>query len=201
MAALSGSGYDGQTSGRVRDVPDVRTIRYYTTLGLIDRPAQMEGRTAYYSQRHLLQLVAIKRLQAQGLSLVDVQKQLLGSGDAKLAELADLSSTANDKPVEPESSPRTAFWAQPPEVKAAAPDVAPPSSDPTPAMILPLGEGLSLLIEDADATRLDRAAMQSLAPAVANLRAALRKAGVIAGDAELRTGGGDTESATTGHPQ
>ena len=56
--------YDGQASGRVRDVPDRRTIRYYTTLGLIDRPA-LRGRTALYGRRHLLQLVAIKRLQAQ----------------------------------------------------------------------------------------------------------------------------------------
>src|SRR5690348_15034744 len=55
--------YEGQASARVRDVPDVRTIRYYTTLGLIDRPAALRGRTALYGRRHLLQLVAIKRLQ------------------------------------------------------------------------------------------------------------------------------------------
>jgi hypothetical protein len=34
-------GYAGAASGRVRDVPDLRTIRYYTTLCLIDRPAEM----------------------------------------------------------------------------------------------------------------------------------------------------------------
>jgi hypothetical protein len=62
-------GYDGQANGRVREVPDGRTIRYYTTLGLIDRPAAMRGRTALYGVRHLLQLTAIKRLQARGLSL------------------------------------------------------------------------------------------------------------------------------------
>ena len=56
--------YAGQANGRVREVPDRRTIRYYTTLGLIDRPARMRGRTALYGRRHLLQLVAIKRLQA-----------------------------------------------------------------------------------------------------------------------------------------
>ena len=66
--ALGGPGYDGVPSGRVRDVPDLRTIRYYTTLGLLDRPAAMRGRTALYGPRHLLQLVAIKRLQARGLS-------------------------------------------------------------------------------------------------------------------------------------
>ena len=40
--ALSG-GYQGASSGRIRDVPDLRTTRYYTTLGLLDRPAEMRG--------------------------------------------------------------------------------------------------------------------------------------------------------------
>src|SRR5580700_7840241 len=76
--------YAGQASGRVRDVPDRRTIRYYMTLGLIDRPAEMRGRTALYGRRHLLQLVAIKRLQARGLSLSELQQQLLGLTNAAL---------------------------------------------------------------------------------------------------------------------
>src|SRR5271168_5531128 len=73
--------YDGQVSGRVRHVPDRRTIRYYTTLGLIDRPLEMRGRTALYGRRHLLQLVAIKRLQAQGQTIADLQRELLGLTD------------------------------------------------------------------------------------------------------------------------
>src|SRR6267378_745075 len=73
--------------GRVREVPDRRTLRYYTTLGLLDRPAEMRGRTAYYGRRHLLQLVAIKRLQARGLSLAEVQERLVGIGHAALARL------------------------------------------------------------------------------------------------------------------
>src|SRR6185437_9874632 len=87
--------YEGPPNGRVRDVPDRRTIRYYTTLGLLDRPAEFRGRTAYYGRRHLLQLVAIKRLQARGRSLAEVQQQLLGATDAELARLAGLA------PVEP----------------------------------------------------------------------------------------------------
>src|SRR3954465_2112657 len=83
--------YDGQASGRVRDVPDRRTIRYYTTLGLIDRPAQMRGRTALYNRRPLLQLVAIKRLQAQGLTIAELQAELLGQTDQALEKIARLS--------------------------------------------------------------------------------------------------------------
>jgi hypothetical protein len=89
VARALATGYEGAASGRVRDVPDLRTIRYYTTLGLIDRPAAMRGRTALYGPRHLLQLVAIKRLQARGLSLAQVQEQLLAASDVMLGRLAN----------------------------------------------------------------------------------------------------------------
>jgi len=78
----------------VRDVPDLKTIRYYTTHGLLDRPAAMRGRTALYGRRHLLQLVAIKRLQARGLSLAAVQERVVGLSDAALRRLAAAENAA-----------------------------------------------------------------------------------------------------------
>jgi hypothetical protein len=83
-------GYHGQSSGRVRDVPDRRAIRWYTTIGLIDRPVAHRGRAALYGPRHLLQLVAVKRLQAKGLSLVAIQQELTGATDTQLARIARL---------------------------------------------------------------------------------------------------------------
>src|SRR5947209_10097936 len=97
--------YEGSPNGRVRDVPDRRTIRYYTTLGLLDRPAEMRGRTALYGPRHLLQLVAIKKLQASGLTLVQVQERLAGATDATLRELAGEGIAAGGD--SPSSSPAT----------------------------------------------------------------------------------------------
>lgn len=93
--ALAGGGYAGQPDTRVREVPDRRTIRYYTTLGLLDRPAEMQGRTALYGGRHLWQLVAIKRLQARGLSLTEVQQRLIGATDAALRRDAQLPAMSN----------------------------------------------------------------------------------------------------------
>src|SRR5579883_622967 len=87
VASALAEGYGGAPSGRVRDVPDQRTIRYYTTLGLIDRPSEMRGRTALYDRRHLLQVVAIKKLQACGQSLAEVQRALAGQTDRGLAEV------------------------------------------------------------------------------------------------------------------
>src|SRR3954452_105990 len=71
--ATRSGGYPGAPNGRVRDVPDQRVIRWYTSTGLVDRPAGGRGRGARYGVRQLRQLVAIKRLQAQGLPLAEIQ--------------------------------------------------------------------------------------------------------------------------------
>ena len=88
--ALDSTDYRPADSARVRAVPDVRTIRYYTTIGLIDRPAEMRGRTAMYSLRHVEQLVTIKRLQSEGLTLSDIQYRLIGMPAKELSQLASL---------------------------------------------------------------------------------------------------------------
>lgn len=80
--------YPGQVNGRVRAVPDRRAIRWYSTIGLVDRPAEMRGRTALYGRRHLLQLVAIKRLQSQGRTLAEIQAELSGATDRTLRTIA-----------------------------------------------------------------------------------------------------------------
>jgi DNA-binding transcriptional MerR regulator len=70
---LAGTARDG----RVSALPDARTVRYYTSLGLVDRP-RTRGRRARYRRIHLLQLLAVKCLQAAGLRLADVQARLYG---------------------------------------------------------------------------------------------------------------------------
>jgi MerR HTH family regulatory protein len=128
-AALS-VGYDGQPSGRVRDLPDQRAIRWYTTIGLVDRPAAMRGRTAMYGPRHLLQLVAIKRLQAGGRSLVAIQAELAGATDTQLARVAQLAEApvAKGVPV----APRPPGAADHPPGPAHGPAVT-PARDPAAA--------------------------------------------------------------------
>lgn len=112
--ALAGE-YPGAPNGRVRDLPDRRAIRWYTTTGLVDRPAGMRGRTALYQRRHLLQLVALKRRQAQGRTLAEIQAELSGASDEALADVArvpeDLLVWDGLEP-DPQTSPaRTRFWA------------------------------------------------------------------------------------------
>jgi hypothetical protein len=75
-------------NGRVRDVPDARALRWYATIGLLDRPTGYRGRTALYGPRHLLQAVAVKRRQAEGRTLAQIQAELAGATDATLRRAA-----------------------------------------------------------------------------------------------------------------
>jgi DNA-binding transcriptional MerR regulator len=100
VADLLADDYEGQRNGRIRELPNGRTIRWYTTIGLVDRPLATRGRVALYGPRHALQLAAIKQLQARGLSLAQIQERLLGISDE---ELADLARTRIDVIPVPES--------------------------------------------------------------------------------------------------
>ncbi|OBI69300.1 MerR family transcriptional regulator [Mycobacterium sp. E796] len=125
-AGLADPAYPGAPNGRVRDLPDRRVVRWYTTTGLVDRPT-MQGRTALYGPRHLLQIVAVKRRQAEGRSLADIQAELAGATDETLRKVAavpdELIAAEPEGPEQPAPSPvrRQRFWAEPP---AAAEPVA-----------------------------------------------------------------------------
>jgi DNA-binding transcriptional MerR regulator len=90
--------------GRVSPAPDARTVRYYTTLGLIDRP-RIEGREARYGRRQLVQLAAIKALQAEGLSLGAVQQRLYGRREAELDALLRSAATSSRRARPPVPTP------------------------------------------------------------------------------------------------
>ncbi len=157
-------GYPGQASGRVREVPDRRTIRYYTTLGLIDRPAAWWLRTALYTVRHALQLAAIKHLQAQGLSLAEVQARLVGQTDQALRELARLPPDFTfEAPSEDRRCER--FWAKTP------PEPAPPKV-PLTLLGVPLADGATLLLNTSRPLRENdmKALRNSAAPLLKRLR-------------------------------
>jgi len=88
---------DRSPDGRVAPVPDARTVRYYATLGLVDRPRILD-REARYGPRHVLQLAAIKRLQVEGARLADIQRRLYGRSDAELRALLALPTAGATDP-------------------------------------------------------------------------------------------------------
>ena len=198
-AALADGAYEPPSNGQVRAVPDLRTIRYYTSLGLLDRPAAMRGRTALYGHRHLLQLVAVKRLQAEGKSLSEVQAALAGLDDDGLAAIAavtvepDVSAEMRDVAEEGGDAPREArFWAASPArvaVRAPSSESLPPASA-SPVVIVAkvaLAPGVTLLIEAAggsgEPARIAGAIDAfDLVRAAAPLIEALRRHGLAPGD-------------------
>jgi hypothetical protein len=158
VAAALGDGYSGAPNGRVRDLPDARAIRWYATIGLVDRPAAMRGRTALYGPRHLLQLVAVKRRQAQGRRIAEIQQELTGAGEAALRAIAELPDALLDPTIELTAGGEQAavtptrparFWTERPA--APPPPDAPAADHPGPALLtgVPLGGGAVLLLPAA----------------------------------------------------
>ncbi|MEV4348818.1 MerR family transcriptional regulator [Actinoplanes sp. NPDC049596] len=109
--------YPGAPNARVRDVPDRRAIRWYTTIGLVDKPLGMRGRTALYGPRHLQQLVAIKRRQAAGQSLAQIQADFTWISPEALSEAAQvpehLLADGDSRQPDHGGATRTRFWADP----------------------------------------------------------------------------------------
>lgn len=182
--------YDGPANGQVREVPDVRTIRYYTTLGLLDRPAAMRGRTALYGPRHLWQLVAIKRLQTHGLSLAEIQARLVGLTDGALRKLARVSADAIPQAAEGGKTQKTearpeAFWRETPEPVART-----DGEEATGVRSLtgvPLTTGATLLLESA--RPLDEHDLAALRAAAAPLVKLLEARRLIVGQGRSNTKG------------
>ncbi|WP_169978660.1 MerR family transcriptional regulator [Microbispora sp. H10836] len=114
-------GPEPRGNGRVREVPNERLIRWYTTIGLLDPPLGRRGRVALYGRRHLLQLVAVKRRQADGLSIAAIQAELTGATDAMLQRVAGLAGPSSEPPSGPPSEP-----APRPLVPPSPPPPAPP---------------------------------------------------------------------------
>ena len=77
-------------SKRIKWEPNRRLAQYYASIGLLDKPADFSGRTGLYGMHHLLQLVAIKKLQVEGMSLKAIQEQLTGQSNTVLHQIADL---------------------------------------------------------------------------------------------------------------
>jgi DNA-binding transcriptional MerR regulator len=101
-------------NGQVRAIPDDRTIRYYGTIGLLDRPNTMRGRTALYGRKHVAQVVAIKRLQTMGRSLSEIQALWPTLDDATLARMSGVELAPAARPAV-----RAEFWKREPAARSA----------------------------------------------------------------------------------
>jgi DNA-binding transcriptional MerR regulator len=155
-------------NGQVRAVPDERTVRYYATLDLLDKPLAMRGRTALYGRRHLAQVVAIKRLQSAGRSLAEIQALWATLDDQTLARMSGIDLAGK-------RAARRDFWKTPPAIAVPAPAARAPYPVPPRSLPMPHVSPVELRVELATGATLVIAVPSdaAISPAdVAALRAA-----------------------------
>ena len=81
-------------------VPDERTVRYYSTEGLLAPPEGKQGLNSVYGYQHLLQLLVIKRLQAEHHTLGRIAQVLQSASDEQVVEA--LLAKGPPQPAAPE---------------------------------------------------------------------------------------------------
>ena len=86
-----------QARGTVTSVPDERTIRYYMAEGLIQTPGEKHGTASLFSYLNLLQLLTVKKLQAEHLPIRKIRELVAGKSEQELELLLGVGSVAAKK--------------------------------------------------------------------------------------------------------
>jgi len=166
-----------------------RLVRYYVTMGVLDRPRRI-GKEAQFSFRHLSQLIILRRMLDQGLSLGNVRQlfttipwdQIDPSSQGGNTAATDPSSgsapTAAQLLVESFSQDYLAPRAVAPSHASQRPYLAKRSvrvepRDARRLLLIPIGPGCDLMLEEHKAQRISP---QSLEKFTETLRLALETA-------------------------
>src|SRR5512140_1407382 len=84
-------------NGQAAEEITERNIRYYRTLGLLDPP--LGNYTKTFTDKHRLQLIAIRLYQAQGLPLRKIRDELYGKSLEDLVALEKQVSKRGKRPI------------------------------------------------------------------------------------------------------
>ncbi|HJT30098.1 MAG TPA: MerR family transcriptional regulator [Pyrinomonadaceae bacterium] len=86
-----------QQRGTVTSVPDERTIRYYLAEGLIQTPEERQGTASVFSYLNLLQLLTVKKLQAEHLPIRKIRELVAGKSEQELETLLGVRGPSGKK--------------------------------------------------------------------------------------------------------
>lgn len=86
-----------QQRGTVTSVPDERTIRYYLAEGLIQTPEEKQGTASVFSYLNLLQLLTVKKLQAEHLPIRKIRELVAGKNEQELETLLGVRGPSGKK--------------------------------------------------------------------------------------------------------
>ena len=86
-----------QARGTVTSVPDERTIRYYMAEGLVQTPEEKQGTASLFGYLNLLQLLTVKKLQAEHLPIRKIRELVAGKTEQELEMLLGVGTPATKK--------------------------------------------------------------------------------------------------------
>jgi len=86
-----------QHRGTVTTVPDERTIRFYLAEGLIQAPEEKQGTASVFGYLNLLQLLTVKKLQAEHLPIRKIRELVDGKSEEELETLLGVSGASRKK--------------------------------------------------------------------------------------------------------
>src|SRR3954470_6325294 len=101
---LAESGAARQGRGTVTEMPDERAVRYYLAEGLIPPAEEKQGTASVFGFKHLLQLLVVKKLQAEGLPIRAIRELVTGKTERQLERL--LGTEQGQSPGAPQSGAR-----------------------------------------------------------------------------------------------
>jgi DNA-binding transcriptional MerR regulator len=139
-----------QTRYKVRERPDVRTVRYYTSRKLLPKPLSYDGGRARYGYLHVLRLLRIKQLQAARQTLAAIGPRLEGTTAADLEQALAIAPLRRPQVVK-----APAFKSR----RATEPAPAPEQAAPGPVLPAVAGRPIQRFTIDAGSVDLDTAAL------------------------------------------
>src|SRR5690349_17603389 len=86
-----------QARGTVTSVPDERTIRYYMAEGLVQTPEEKQGTASVFGYVNLLQLLTVKKLQAEHLPIRKIRELVAGKSEHELETMLGVRSASGGK--------------------------------------------------------------------------------------------------------
>lgn len=86
-----------QERGTVTSVPDERTIRYYMSEGLIQTPEERQGTASVFGYLNLLQLLTVKKLQAEHLPIRKIRELVAGKNEQELETMLGVRGASGRK--------------------------------------------------------------------------------------------------------
>ena len=103
-----------QERATVTELPDERMVRYYITEGLVTPAEEKQGTASVFGYLQLLQLLAVKNLQAAHLPIRKIRELVAGRGERELERLLGLERRAKNSAMSYLESLLTAPRASPP---------------------------------------------------------------------------------------